>query len=301
MYLDYYKMKEYPFSMTPNVDYYFELPSHKEALNVLLLSLHMKDGIIKVTGETGTGKTLICNLLLKKLDSSYFTIYLPNPYLSHDELMVTLCDELKITYDNNANQNQLYKAIYNRLLEIVNSGKHVVVIFDEAQALSGDMLESIRIISNMETNNRKLLQIVLIGGNELDKKIKSDSMRHLQQRITFSYSLAKMQKESISDYITHRLEKSSKGPSQITITPSAVQMLYRNTKGSPRLINTLCHKALLAAYGKGERVITHQFIKFAIDDTEMVARRRNKIRRITISAVLSICVFVTVVSFITLI
>lgn len=278
MYLDYFKLKEYPFSQALNTNFYYQLQSHQEALDILLVSLRMKDGIIKITGEPGSGKTFLCKLVLEKLGSEFHPIYLPNPYLSYDELMQTISDELNIS-DVDVNHNiKLSKAIYNRLLEIQEAGKHVVLIFDEAQALSKENLEYIRILSNMENGKTKCLQIVLMGGLELDEKLRDEQFNHLNQRITFSYRLMPIEKEDINGYIQHRLTKAAldeKSFKDVVVTPQASKLLYHSTGGSPRLINTLCHKALMLAYSKGDNKITYRAVSSAINDTHSI---RNKVR-----------------------
>lgn len=271
MYLDYFKLKEYPFGQTPNINFYYNLPSHQEALNILLVSLRMREGIIKITGDTGAGKTLLCHLLLEKLDDSYHPIYLPNPHLSYDDLLESIATELELDDIYEAKKHQLYKMIQSKLIEMTEAGKHVVLIFDEAQALSNDTLESIRILSNLETTEKKLMQIVLVGGLELDEKFNGDTLRHFKQRVSFTYRIAPVSKENMKDYIMHRLTiASGEEDNNIHITPSANHLLFKKTKGSPRLINILCHKALMFAYGRGDKVITYSAIKSAANDTDSV-------------------------------
>jgi len=271
MYLDYFKIKEYPFCQTPNINFYYDLPSHQEALNVLLVSLRMQEGIIKITGDTGAGKTLLCHLLLEKLDGTYYPIYLPNPHLTYDDLLECIATELDIKNIYQAKKHQLYKTIQKKLIGLNKEGKHVILIFDEAQALSDETLESIRILSNLETKEKKLIQIVLVGGLELDKKFDGDTLRHFKQRISFTHRLAPIGKENVRRYIMHRLSIASfKNTGSISITPSANHLLYKITKGSPRLINILCHKALMFAYGRGDKNITYSAIKSAAHDTDSV-------------------------------
>lgn len=273
MYLEHFKLKQYPFVITPNVDFYCELPTHQEALNILLVSIEMHDGIIKITGEPGSGKTLLCQILLNRLNKEYTAISLPNPYLSHDDIIETILYELGLEDKKDMSKVQQHKEMEKLLLNLVKENKKVILLFDEAQGLSEETLESLRIISNLEHNSKKLLQMVLLGGSELNERLNQPKLRHFKQRISFSYELKAIEKNSIKDYVMHRLSKAATNKTQIELTKSAHDLLYNASKGSPRMINIICHKALMAAYGKGESHINFDSVKNAIDDTTSIAMK----------------------------
>jgi len=267
MYLEHFKLTKSPFALTPNTEFYCELPGHQEALNVLLISLQSGEGFIKIVGEVGTGKTLLCRLLLNKLDENYVTAYIPNPDLTPDGLRVALAHELGLDTNENVNQHQLLERINERLLQHYQSGKRVVLLVDEAQAMSEQSLEALRLFTNLETQSAKLLQVVLFGQPELDSKLNAQNLRQLKQRITFSYYLNPLKEQDLNAYLCHRLAMAGFTYGSL-FTRKAKTMLYRASKGLPRLVNILCHKAMLAAYGKGQFSVDHKAILRAVDDTE---------------------------------
>jgi len=278
MYLEYFNLKEYPFNQSLNLECYYNLSSHQEALNVLLVSLKINDGIIKITGAPGTGKTLLCRILLDKLGDDYIPIYLPNPYLSYNELLQTVADEVGITLENGADNAALSKAIFQKCNKIKSSGKRIILIFDEAQGLSNENLESIRILSNLENGRGRLVQIVLIGGLELDRKLTAVASDHFNQRITFSYTLLPMRESDVKGYVMHRLTQVSNAPNKkhnITITPRASRLIHKSTKGLPRLVNLICHKSLMLVYSYGESQITPKTVSKAIKDTTIIKRSKK--------------------------
>lgn len=267
MYLDYFKFSKPPFSLTPNTEFYCELPTHQEALNVLLLSLKHGEGFIKIVGEVGTGKTLLCRLLLNILDDSFVTAYIPNPDHSVESLRLALAAELGLKLDQNTPQQQLLDAINMQLLELHKAGKQTVLIIDEAQALSDSCLEAVRLLTNLETEEKKLLQVVLFGQPELDSKLDQVSLRQLKHRITFSYTLKPLAKNELDSYIYLRLAKAGYSYGQL-FSPKAKKLLFHASAGLPRLLNVLCHKALLVTYGRGARHVDTKSVKRAIADTE---------------------------------
>ncbi len=269
MYLEHFKLKSAPFSLTPNTEFYCELPSHKEALNVLQISLKSGEGFIKIVGEVGTGKTLLCRLLLNALGDKYVTAYIPNPDLNPDSLRVAFAKEIGIDVDSDICQHSLVDSINQRLLEIHKEGRFVVLLVDEAQALPENCLEAIRLLTNLETEEKKLLQVVLFGQPELDVKLNANSLRQLKQRITFSYRLKPLKPNELDAYLCHRLAKAGYTYG-VMFSRKAKKLLYKASGGLPRLVNILCHKALLVAYGRGEGRVNHKAILRAIIDTECV-------------------------------
>ncbi|KTC64618.1 putative secretion ATPase, PEP-CTERM locus subfamily (plasmid) [Legionella adelaidensis] len=276
MYLEHFKLKKPPFSLTPNTEFYCELPTHNEALNVLLLSLNQGEGFIKIVGEVGTGKTLICRLLLNALDDSFVTAYIPNPDQSGESLRLSLAIELGLKPEKNLPQHELLELINLRLLELFKAGKKTVLIIDEAQALPESCLEAIRLLTNLETEEKKLLQVVLFGQHELDYKLDQNHMRQLKQRITFSYCLKPLAKEELEIYICHRLAKAGYTYGSM-FSPSAKRYLFRASGGLPRLLNVLCHKALLVSYGRGISTVDLKSAKRAIEDTECAYNLKTRL------------------------
>lgn len=267
MYLEFYGLTEYPFALTPDTDFYYKYISHQEALNVLLVALHSGEGFIKVTGEVGLGKTLLCRKLLGALGSHFATAYLPNPHLSPGSMRLAIADELDCRAARRATQEELLRLITAKLIEIARSGKRVVICLDEVQAMPDQTLEAVRLLTNLETEKSKLLQVVMFGQPELDERLGEPDKRQLKQRITFSYRLAPMTHTAISEYLRHRLRVAGyRGPD--LFAPRAVRALYRASGGVPRLINILAHKALLAAFGPGHTQITAKHVRLAVLDTE---------------------------------
>ena len=274
MYLEHFKLVKQPFSLTPNTEFYCELPAHQEALNILLLSLRQGEGFIKILGEVGTGKTLLCRLLLNALDDGFVTAYIPNPDQDAESLRQSLAIELGLKPDKDMTQHQLLTAINMRLLELHKAGKKTVLVIDEAQALPDSCLEAIRLLTNLETEEKKLLQVVLFGQPELDAKLNQKNLRQLKQRITFSYTLKPLSKSEFEVYICHRLAKAGYTYGSI-FTKNAKKYLYRASGGLPRLLNVLCHKALLSTYGRGVGMVDVKAVKNAIADTECAQAVRS--------------------------
>ena len=267
MYLEHFGLKELPFSLTPNTQFYLNIGTHQEALNLLLVGLENAAGFIKIVGEVGTGKTLLCRKLLNSLGEDYVTAYLPNPHLTPAGIRIALAEELGLTVHRNEGQHAVLKKITERLIELAASNKKAVLLIDEAQAMPEETIETLRLLTNLETETDKLLQIVLFGQPELDELIGRNSLRQLKQRITFSHYLQPLAREPMAHYITHRLTVSGLNGAQ-PFAANALKLLHQASRGIPRLINILCHKSLLVAYGRGERVIDKACVRRAIDDTE---------------------------------
>ena len=267
MYLYHYGIKELPFTLTPNTSYFFGLPSHKEAIEVLSLALKTGEGFIKVTGEVGTGKTLICRKLLNELPEHFVTAYIPNPYLSPAELRRAVANELNVPLTDHSDQQEFTQRIQQRLIQIHQENKGVVLLIDEAQALPVESIESLRLMTNLETESKKLLQVVLFGQPELDEKLNLPELRQLKQRITFSYNLKLMDADQVYQYVRHRMNVAGyRGPEIFSRT--VCKLLFKASKGTPRIVNVLSHKALMLAYGEGKQAIESRHIRLAIDDTE---------------------------------
>lgn len=268
-------MRELPFTISPNTHFYCYLQTHEEALQVLLTSLKTGEGFIKVTGEVGTGKTLLCRKLLNELPDQFVAAYLPNSYLSPDALRRAIAAELGVKLPKTAHAQDSYRvidAIHQRLLAIQRSGQTVVVIIDEAQALPDESLEALRLFSNLETEQSKLVQLVMFGQPELDQRLAQPELRQLRQRIGFAYQLRSLSLEEAGRYIHHRLQIA--GYQGGELFPFAVlKRLHQASRGIPRLLNILCHKCLILTYGRGLPQVNRWAVEQAIADTSDVVRR----------------------------
>ncbi len=267
MYLYHFGLTELPFTLTPNTTFYVGLEPHNEALAVLLTALKSGEGFIKVIGEVGTGKTLLCRKLLNEIPEHFVTAYIPNPYLKPDELRRAVAVELGVKQAQRMSVQLLTQRIQQRLLELHAEGHSVVLILDEAQALPEESLEALRLFTNLETETRKLLQVVLFAQPELDERLATTRFRQLKQRITFSYKLRAMTALEVQSYIQHRMQVAGyKGAS--LFSKALTKRMAKATKGVPRLVNVLCHKMLMLSYGEGQYQITNKHLSAAIKDTE---------------------------------
>lgn len=270
MYRAHFALRDLPFGITPDTSFFFAHSSHQEALNTLLVAVRSGEGFIKVVGEVGTGKTLLCRKFLSALDTREFaSAYILNPYLEPMTLLLAVADELGMSCPPQINQHQLLRLLTRFLVDNYARGKRVVVCLDEAQAMPLETLESLRLLSNLETERRKLLQVVLFGQPELDARLAEPSVRQLRQRISFSCRLEPFGLDETEFYLAHRLAVAGyRGPR--LFAPEAVKRLHKASGGTPRLINILAHKALLAAFGEGARTVTAKHVRLAIADTESV-------------------------------
>jgi len=267
MYLYHFGLTELPFTLTPNTVFYVGLEPHNEALAVLLTALKTGEGFIKVVGEVGTGKTLLCRKLLNEIPEHFVTAYIPNPYLKPDELRRAVAVELGVKQAQRMSVQLLTQRIQQRLLELHSKGHSVVLILDEAQALPEESLEALRLFTNLETETRKLLQVVLFAQPELDARLATTQFRQLKQRITFSYRLRPMTALEVQSYIQHRLQVAGyKGAALFSRALS--KKVAKVSQGIPRIVNVLCHKMLMLSYGQGQYQLTNQHLSAAIKDTE---------------------------------
>ena len=275
MYLQHFELGQMPFSITPDTSFFMNRAGYQDALNVLLVALRSGEGFVKVTGEVGVGKTMLCRKLLNSIGRESVTAYIHNPYLEPRALLLAIADELGLGFDERTGQHTVLKGITQTLLAHERNGRRVVLCLDEVQAMPVPTLETLRLLTNLETEKRKLLQVVLFGQPELDQLLEQPSVRQLKQRITFSYQLAPMNPIGLKRYIKHRLLVA--GTSDLTLFSSgAFAALHAASGGIPRLVNILCHKAMLVAFGKGVRRIERAHVKEAVEDTlqaQCVARR----------------------------
>ena len=266
MYLEHFGLKELPFSITSDTEFFMNRAGYQDALNVMLVALRSGEGFIKVTGEVGVGKTLLCRKLMKSLTPDFVTVYIYNPYLNPDGLISALADEMQVPYSETTGANQILKAVTKRLLELQQAGKKVVLCLDEVQAMPIRTLEVLRLITNLETEKRKLIQVVLFGQPELDALLEHPAVRQLKQRITFSYRLLPLNRVAVRAYLRHRLRVAGNRGAEL-FSDSAVASVYRAGNGIPRLINILSHKAMMAAFGEGSDRVRQKHVTAAIRDT----------------------------------
>jgi general secretion pathway protein A len=266
VYLEYYGLTEAPFDITPNPRFLFYSPKHREAFNHLLYGLRERKGFVQVTGEVGAGKTTLCRALLDQLDDRFSTALILNPTLKPDEMMKAIATEFGLTA-NGLDRLDTLALINNFLLEQAENGNESVLIIDEAQNLTDELLEQVRLLSNLETDNRKLLQIVLIGQPELRDRLNNPALRQLRQRITVRYHLAPLNQFEVMQYIQHRLEVS--GANGVPhFTQPALWRVYRYSKGIPRLVNAICDKALLAGFVHHSERINFRMVGSAVRQLE---------------------------------
>jgi MSHA biogenesis protein MshM len=275
MYSQHFGLREDPFGLTPDTSYFVARADHQAALNTLLVAARTGEGFIKITGEVGTGKTLLCRKFMATLGEGFVTAFIPNPYLEPRTLLLALADELGLNLKKDIDQHQLLKAISARLMALAAGGKRVVLCIDEAQAMPLVSLEVIRLLTNLETEKTKLLQIVLFGQPELDARLASPGIRQLTQRISFHYHLGPLRRSDLEPYLAHRVAVAA-GNSAVNphlFAPAAVAALYRASGGVPRLVNIVAHKALMLAYGQGHTVVERADVQRAARDTTGVRRR----------------------------
>lgn len=250
MYLHHFGLREFPFNLTPDVGFAYHATHFQGALNTLLLALHGGEGFIKVTGEVGTGKTLLCRSLLGQLGEPCVSAYVPNPKLHPHEMLRCLASELGVRGRRGRDEHELYASLERRLLALAGEGKRVVLCIDEAQALPTETLETLRLLSNLETGKHKLLQIVLFGQPELNQLLARAPLRSLASRISFSASLRALSLHDFRCYLRHRLGVAGwNGPE--LFSAGASWLLWLGSGGVPRRANSIAHKALMLAYGAG--------------------------------------------------
>ena len=271
MYLKHFGLVELPFGITPDTSFTYSVQYHQEALNTLLLALDQGEGFVKISGEVGSGKTLLCRRLLQTLNDGWVTAYLPNPNLDANTLFIALAEELGIKDVAEHDQYHLVRRINLALLDFARAKKKVVFCIDEAQAMPIETLEALRLLSHLETEKRKLLHIVLFGQPELDEKLHRPEVRQLLQRIAFHYRLGVLKKSEIGLYVAHRLRVAGYRGEGL-FTPAALRALHRASGGTPRLINILAHKSLMSVFGEGRQMAGVRHVRLARKDTEGARR-----------------------------
>jgi general secretion pathway protein A len=266
VYLDYYGLTEAPFDITPNPRFLFFSAKHREAFNHLLYGIRERKGFVQFTGEVGAGKTTICRSMLEQLGDRFETALIINPVLDAEQLIKAIAMEFGLNVKG-MDRLETVAALNEFLLKLVEQEKDAVLIIDEAQDLTDDLLEQVRLLSNLETYDRKLLQIVLMGQPELKDRLNAHKLRQLRQRITVRYHLRPLKFGEVGRYIQHRLQVSgSKGAPYFTAP--AIWRIHRYSQGIPRLVNALCDKCLLAGYVQQRDSIDYRMVGLAIRELE---------------------------------
>jgi len=285
VYLDHFGLNEPPFRITPHTDFFFEGAGRGATLEALVYAILHEEGIVKVTGEVGSGKTMLCRVLIERLPEHVETIYLATPSLGRDEILHAIADELKLSFREKRVRVAL-RELQDRLIELYGGGRRVVIVIDEAHAMAEETLEQIRLLSNLESSRHKLLQIVLFGQPELDELLTQPSMRPLKDRITHSFSIRPLGKEEVGRYISHRLHSAGyRGPD--VFQPKAVALIARASMGLTRRINILADKSLLAAFAEDSHAVTGRHVRAAIADSEFARSARGPRARVAIAVALA--------------
>ncbi len=266
MYLEFYGLKENPFNVTSDPNFLYLSHTHKEALDHLLYGINHRKGFIEITGEIGAGKTTICRALLNQLGSKTKTSFILNSNLPEIQLLEAILNDFGIAPERRS-KGAFLRQLNRFLLEQLSRGNNAVLIIDEAQNLRSSTLEAVRLLSNIETEKEKLLQIVLVGQPQLRNKLNSPELLQLRQRISVRFHIRALERNEVQQYIEHRLNVA--GPAGgTTFTPGAIDHIYQYSRGVPRIINVVCDKALLLGFVRGTRSIEHDLIRKCIEELE---------------------------------
>lgn len=275
MYEEFYGFVQSPFTLAPDPRFFYLSESHDEAIKLLLQSVRRKEGFIVLTGDIGTGKTTLCRALLEHTDRRTFTALLLNPFLSEEDLIKAILQDLGVVSRHDERRTgrtrgkqDLIMTLYDFLISLVPLRARVVVIIDEAQNLPLPLLEQIRILSNLETDKEKLLQIILVGQLNLMPLLRSPELRQLDQRISIRYQLKPLSADETTAYIAHRLAVAN-GSRSVTFLPKAVQRIYGYSGGIPRLVNLLCDRSLLGAFSAQSARITPDLVDVAAEGLDL--------------------------------
>ena len=267
MYCEFFGLTQAPFRITPNTDFFFGGGNRGPILEALIYAVSNGEGIIKVSGEVGSGKTMLCNMLMERLPENVETVYLANPSVSPDEILHAIAFELQLGIDRQATRLEVMQALQDYLLKRHAEGKRVVVFVEESQGMPIATLEEIRLLSNLETRNDKLLQIVLFGQPELDENLRQPNIRQLRERITHSFGLAPLTVNEVREYLMFRLRAAGyRGPD--LFSGKIVNMIARASGGLTRRINLIADKAMLAAFSENTHTLKPRHIEAALRDSE---------------------------------
>jgi type II secretory pathway predicted ATPase ExeA len=274
LYLEHFGLREPPFRITPHTDFFFDGADRGATLEALLYAIQHEEGIVKVVGEVGSGKTLLCRVLIERLPKNVETVYLANPSFSSDEILYAVAEELKIEFSRERAPIAL-RALQDRLIASYAEGRRTVILIDEAHAMPEETLEEVRLLSNLETSRHKLLQIVLFGQPELDEVLAMPDLRQLKDRITHSFRMRPLSQEEVANYLTFRMRAAGyRGPD--VFAADAIGRITRASAGLTRRINILADKALLAAFSEGKHAVTAREARVAIADSEFAPTWRPR-------------------------
>lgn len=292
MYLKHFGLREQPFGLTPDTSYFFACSSYQEALNTLLVAARNGEGFIKITGEVGNGKTMLCRKFLATLNQDqttttpigtldqaataeaaprFITAYIPNPYLEPRSLLLALAEEFRVVLEKDVDQHLMLKGLTHALLDCARNGQRALVCLDEAQAMPLESIEVLRLLTNLETEKCKLLQVVLFGQPELDEHLRQNSIRQLRQRISFQYDLTGLRRDELERYLRHRLAVAGFA-GETMFSDGAVGKLHRISGGTPRLVNIVAHKSMMLAYSEGRQQVSARHVRDAAADTPEARR-----------------------------
>ena len=267
MYLEHFGLSESPFRITPHTDFFFSGANRGATLDALLYAVINDEGIVKVSGEVGSGKTMLCRVLMERLPTQVTIVYLANPSLSRDDILYAIADELQLSLPENARPSALIRSLYDQLINLYGQGKRVVVLIDEAHAMPSETLEEVRLLSNLESNRHKLLQLVLFGQPELNGILARADMRQLKERITHNFNLEPLVRDDVAEYLEFRMRAAGyRGPN--VFSPPATRLIADASEGLTRRVNILADKALLSAFSDSTHQITVKQVRAAIRDSE---------------------------------
>ena len=288
MYLEHFGLREAPFRITPHTEFFFSGANRGATLEALLYAITAGEGMVKVTGEVGSGKTMLCRVLMERLPETVETIYLAVPSLSRDEMLAAIAEDLGLE-TTGANTTKLIRMLQEKLIEVHASGKQVVCLIDEAHAMPLATLEEVRLLSNLETGTEKLLQLVLFGQPELDQHLALPNMRQLRERITHSFTLLPLPPREIRDYVNFRLRAAGyHGPD--LFDSEVLGIIGDASEGLTRRINIFADKTLLAAFAAGTHTVTADHARAAVSDTQIVVMKRESPRRVALAAAAGLAV-----------
>ena len=295
MYLDHFGLREAPFRITPHTEFFFSGANRGATLEALIYAITQDEGIVKVSGEVGSGKTMLCRMLLEKLPENVETVYLANPSLSRAEILHAIAEELDAPLPE-GRSHQLQRLLQDKLLEIYTANRLVVVMIDEAHAMPAETLEEIRLLSNLESNRHKLLHIVLFGQPELDEHLSAMNMRQLKERITHNFALEPLLRNDIGSYLMFRMRAAGyHGPD--IFTTRAIQLISKTSEGLTRRINILADKALLSAFSENKHQIDSKQVNAAIRDAQFNPMRNSSAKQKRWAAVAIIVALIAVVTY----
>lgn len=280
MYNKFYNFQEGPFNLTPNSRYFFESARHLEALSTLIYAIENRKGFVVITGDIGSGKTTVCRTLLNRMNTRTKTALITNTHMSGKDLLCTILEDLEVEYFPGS-KARLLSQLNAYLIEQLRKDCNVVLIVDEAQNLTTSVLEEIRMLSNLETENEKLIQIILLGQPELKEKLALSRLEQLRQRIAVFYHLIPLDAEDAKKYVRHRLRVASASEREF-FTEKALELVYEFSNGVPRLINQICDSALLSGYIYGIDIVDEKIMREVIAESPImqIAGQKKTIKKL---------------------